>query len=96
MPTSKHPYDPNYAVPPGAAIRLTLEAIAMSRAEAAERLGVGEECLARMIDGEVPIHPEMARRLEIVLQIPVRFWASAQATYDELKDKLQRRASSTS
>ena len=80
-------------MPPGAAIRLTLEAIAMSRAEAAERLGVSEECLARMIRGEVPIDPEMAQRLEVVLEIPTRSWVSAQAYYDELKSKLERRAS---
>lgn len=96
METRKHRFRPRYVVAPGAAIHLTLEAVAMPHADAARRLGVSDEHLAHMIGGEVPIDPEMAKRLEVVLEIPVRFWVSAQATYDELKDKLQRRASCSS
>ena len=96
MPTRKHSYDPNYAIPPGATIAAELDFIAVSRAEAAGRLGVSEEHLARMIRGDVAIDPEMAQRLEVLLEIPVRFWVSAQAYYDELKSKLEREASCSS
>ncbi len=92
MTERKHAFDPAWAVPPGAAIRMTLEAVGMSQADAATRLGISEKHLSRIINGEARVTPDVAVKLEIVLEIPTRFWASAQAYYDELKAKIEQRA----
>lgn len=67
---------------PGALIMSDLEALGVSVAEAAARLGVTRQQLYRVVKGESGISPEMALRLEKVVGSTADFWLRLQMNYD--------------
>ena len=54
----------------------------LNSTEAAERLGVDQEALARVLDGRCGISPELALKLEAVGWGDARSWVWQQAQYD--------------
>ncbi len=70
---------------PGDTIQEHIDAIGMSQAELAERLGRSIPKLNELIKGKAPITKETATKLEYVLGIPANFWLNLERAYqDEL------------
>lgn len=71
------------ATPPGATIKEQLVERGISQKEFAVRMGMSEKHISKLINGEVQLTPEVAIRLEMVLDIPAKFWNKLEATYRE-------------
>ena len=69
------------ATPPGVTIEEQLADRKMNQKEFAQRMGVSEEYIGRLINGEVKLTPEIAVRLEMVLGVPAQFWNNLEAIY---------------
>lgn len=67
--------------PPGDTIQETIDAIGMSQAELAERMGRPKEKLNDIIKGREPITLKTAILLDRVLGIPVSFWMERENEY---------------
>ena len=80
MPAT-YPYDPDYAVSPGAILKERMEVRGLSPAELARRCGTSETLVAGILSGDTPIDSEMARRLEGVLDLDFRVWLGIEADY---------------
>ncbi len=79
----KYKFEPDYAVPPGATLRETLEVKGMSQSELALRTGMAEKTISQIINGIAPITYETAEKLEMALGVPARFWNKRELTYRE-------------
>lgn len=77
------------ATPPGATIKEQLEDRGMSRKEFAARMDMSEKHIGRLINGEVQLTPDIARRLEMVLGLPAHFWSGLESLYREKLIKVQ-------
>lgn len=71
------------ATPPGATIRELLDFRGMSQKEFAARMDMSEKHISRLINGEVLLTPDVAVRLEMVLDVPASFWSNLEAIYRE-------------
>lgn len=71
------------AIPPGATIREQLENRGMPQKEFAQRMGMSEKHISRLINGKVELTPDVALRLESVLGLPAKFWNNMEAFYRE-------------
>lgn len=87
--TTKYPYAPDYAVPPGATLKETLEAKGLSQADLAIRTGLAEKTVSQIINGIAPITYETAEKLEMSLGVPSRFWNARERSYRETLVKLE-------
>lgn len=63
--------------------------------EAAAKLGMPREALQRVLDGNAPVTPDLARRLEAAGWSTAEFWLSRQASYDAAQARRRRRAAAT-
>ena len=88
----KYAFDPDYAVPPGASLKETMEALGMSQRELADRTGLTVQTLHRIFKGEQPITYETANRLELVTGAPGAFWNKLEAEYRAQLARLAERA----
>lgn len=70
------------ATPPGATIKELLEDRGMTQKEFATRMAISEKHLSNLINGEVRLTPDMAERLELVLNVPAKFWNNLEAIYE--------------
>ncbi|MBI4081088.1 MAG: HigA family addiction module antidote protein [Candidatus Lambdaproteobacteria bacterium] len=59
-----------------------MKPLAMSRAEAARRLGVPANRITQIVKGQRTITPETALRLEALFGWPAAYWLQNQAEYD--------------
>lgn len=71
------------AVPPGETIKEMLEDRGISQKEFAGRIGMSEKHVSKLMNGDVQLTMEMARRLETVLGPSVQFWCRLEAFYRE-------------
>ncbi|MEW6771352.1 MAG: HigA family addiction module antitoxin [Bacillota bacterium] len=78
-----YPFEPDYAVPPGATLLETIEHLGLSQAELAERMGRPVKTINEIIKGKTAIIPETALQLERVLGIPASFWNNLERNYRE-------------
>ncbi len=76
-------YMPDFVSPPGETLLETLEAIGMTQAELAERMGRPKKTINEIIKGKAAITPETALQLERVLGIPAHFWNNREHRYRE-------------
>jgi HTH-type transcriptional regulator/antitoxin HigA len=67
--------------PPGDTLWETLEAMDMSQAELAARMGVTEKHVSAVVKGKSPISEDTALRLERVLGIDAVFWRNLEHLY---------------
>ncbi len=88
----KYTFEPDYAVPPGATLRETMEARGMTQRELADRTGLTVQTLNRIFKGEQPITYETANKLELVTGTAAAFWNNLEAHYRGQLAKLQERA----
>lgn len=75
------------ASPPGATIKEQLVDRQMSQKEFARRMDMSEKHISGLINGEVQLTPDMAMRLEMVLEIPAHYWSRLESVY---RDKLAK------
>ena len=71
------------AIPPGETIKELLEDRRMSQKELAQRMGMSEKHICKLIAGEVQLTVDVAKRLEAVLGPSVQFWCKLEAFYRE-------------
>ncbi len=90
-PVKKYRFKPDYAVPPGASLQETMEALNMTQRELALRTGLTVQTLNRIFKGEQPISYDTANRLELVTGTPANFWNNLEAQYREQIAKLEER-----
>jgi len=77
------------ATPPGATIKEQLVERGMSQKEFAVRMGMSQKHISKLINGEVHLTIEVARRLEMVLGVPTQFWCNLESVYREKLAKTQ-------
>lgn len=71
------------AIPPGATIKEQIVDRKMNQKEFALRMGMSEKHISKLINGEVQLTIDVARRLEMVLGIPAQFWCNLESIYRE-------------
>ena len=71
------------ATPPGATISEQLTNQGMNHKEFAQRLGMSQMQVNKLINGEVQLTPEIALKIEEVLGVPAKFWNNLEAIYRE-------------
>jgi HTH-type transcriptional regulator / antitoxin HigA len=81
--STKYPYQPDYAVPPGATLKETLDVKGLSQADLALRTGLAEKTISQIVNGIAPITYETAERFELALGVPARFWNARERSYRE-------------
>ena len=85
----KYGFEPDYAVPPGATLKETIESLDMSQAELAKRTDLTVQTINRIIKGDQPITFDTANRLELVTGVPARFWNNLESNFQEQKARLK-------
>lgn len=71
------------ATPPGATIKEQIVDRGMNQKELAARMGMSEKHISKLINGEVQLTIDVARRLEMVLGLPAQFWCNLESIYRE-------------
>ena len=82
-------FQPNYAAPPGETLRETLEFLAMTQAQLADRTGRPKKTINEIISGKAAITAETALQLERVLGVPASFWSNLERNYQETLARLK-------
>ncbi len=86
-----HPFEPDYAVPPGETLREVMDSLGMNQTELAVRTGLTVQTLIRIFNGDQPITYETANRLELVTGVPARMWNNMEAFYREQLTRIAER-----
>ncbi len=81
--TIQNQYWPDVVSAPGETLLETIEALGISQAALAERIGQTEEAIAAIIRGEGVLTPEIALQLEQALGVPAYFWNNRESSYRE-------------
>jgi addiction module HigA family antidote len=76
-------YEPDRVSPPGETLVESIDALGLSGSELAERLGLPEEAVDKIIRGEATVTAETALQLEAVLGVPADFWIGREQRYRE-------------
>ena len=79
----RYPFNPDYAIAPGATLKESLESKGISQAELAARMGMADKTISQIINGIAPISFDTAYKLELVLGIPASFWNRLESAYRE-------------
>lgn len=80
---SRNTYLPDHAVSPGDVLDEHREAIGLTQAELAQRIGFSPKHVNRLLAGLEPVTPETALKLEAVFGLPARVWLALEARYRE-------------
>jgi addiction module HigA family antidote len=88
----KYAFAPDYAVPPGASLKETMQALGMTQRELADRTGLTVQTLNRIFKGAQPITYETANKLELVTGTAAAFWNNLEAHYRQQLARLEQRA----
>lgn len=87
--TVQNQFRPDIVPPPGDTIKDSLEALGMSQAELAKRLGASEKYVIDLLCGDAPLTADTALKLERVFNVPARFWTNLELGY---RDFIARKA----
>lgn len=71
------------AIPPGASIREQMENKMMSEKDFATKMDMGDEEIKNLLNGNMDITTNIAKKLEEVLGVPASFWNRLEAIYRE-------------
>lgn len=69
------------AIPPGATIREHLVLRGITQEDFARDLGVSEEYISQLLEGNVELTPDIALRSEHVFGISANFWINLETIY---------------
>jgi HTH-type transcriptional regulator / antitoxin HigA len=86
-------FDPDYAVAPGATLRSTLDAIAMTQSGLAARCGLSTKHVNQIAHGIAPITHDTALAFEKVTGVPAVVWNRLEANYRDRLARLEDRQS---
>ncbi len=81
-------YHPDIAIHPGITLRETIESLSMSQKELAQRTDLTPKTINKIVQGEAPITPDTAVKLERVLGISSTFWNNLDRNYQETLAKI--------
>jgi HTH-type transcriptional regulator/antitoxin HigA len=96
--TIQNEFHPDVVPPPGETIKDSLEALGMSQAELAKRMGASEKYVIDLLYGHAQLTADTALKLERVFNVPARFWTNLELGYRDFlarqaeKEKLTRSA----
>ena len=76
-------YQPTSVSAPGETLLESIEALGISRAELAERMGRSRKTINEIIRAKAVITPETAEELERVLGLPAVLWNNLEQNYRE-------------
>lgn len=76
-------YRPDNVSPPGASLLDTLEALGMTQADLAARMGRPKKTINEIVKGKAIITAQTALQLEKVLGVPASFWTNRERVYQE-------------
>lgn len=85
-------YSPDTVSPPGETLKETLEALGMSQAELADRMGRPKKTINEIIKGKAALTADTALQLERVLGVPAGFWNKRDNHYREFLAQRQENA----
>lgn len=88
---TRNAYEPDYAVPPGATLQETIDALGIDQRELAARTGLSAKHINQVVKGTAPITHDTAIRFERVTGVPARMWNNLEATYREQLARLAER-----
>lgn len=77
------------AIPPGVTIKELIVDRGINQKEFALRMGMSEKHISKLMNGDVQLTIEMARRLEMVLGVPAQVWCNLEAGYRETLVKVK-------
>jgi HTH-type transcriptional regulator / antitoxin HigA len=85
-------YKPDRVSPPGETVLETAALLGLQDADIAKGLECSEEFVAAIASGDQAITPDIALKLENLLNVPARFWVSREAQYrtSRLRDGKRR------
>jgi addiction module HigA family antidote len=89
--TTRYPYEPDYAVPPGQTLQETIDNLGIDQRELAVRAGLSAKHINQIIKGIASITHDTAIRLERVTGVPARMWNNLEVNYQEQKARLAAR-----
>ncbi|ORO46304.1 addiction module antidote protein, HigA family [Streptococcus oralis subsp. tigurinus] len=75
-------YEDLIAFHPGQYVEELIEDYNVTQKEFAERLGISEVTLSKLVDGEESISNEIAQKLEKLTNISMKTWLDLQNAYD--------------
>lgn len=79
----KNQYEPDEVSPPGDTLQETIDALSMTQAELAERMGRPKKTINEIVKGKAALTAETALQLEKVLGVPASFWNNRERLYRE-------------
>lgn len=85
--------DADWTVPPGEILLELLEERGLTQRDLARRSGLSPKHVNRLLQGVVPLSPEVAQRLEYVTGTPARLWNRLEADYRSDLERLRKRRS---
>jgi addiction module HigA family antidote len=88
---ARNQYDPDLVSPPGETLRETLDALGLSQAELADRMGRPKKTIKEIIKGKAALTPDTALQLERVLGISAGFWSKRDHHYREFLARMDER-----
>jgi HTH-type transcriptional regulator/antitoxin HigA len=74
------PFDPDWVIPPGETLRDWFEEIGLPYA-VAERYGISQRTLGRLLDGKQKITPALAQKLCNLTHVGAPFWLALEHNY---------------
>jgi HTH-type transcriptional regulator/antitoxin HigA len=86
-------YHPNVVTPPGKTLQETLDALDITKAGLAERIGMTPKTVGEIVNHGAPITPTTAMQLEKALGVPASFWNNRERRYREYIARQEERKS---
>ena len=83
--------DTDYAIPPGETLRELLDEQGLTQRDLARRADLSPKHVNRLMQGLVPLSPDVAQRLERVTGTPARIWNRLEANYQSDLQRLRDR-----
>ncbi len=71
------------AIPPGETIKELLDDRGISLKEFAYKMNASEKFILKLINGDISIDSDIAKRLEMILGVPESFWINLENIYQE-------------
>ena len=81
--TPRIPFEPDYAVAPGATLQETIDYLGIDQRELAARTGMSAKTINQIIMGDAALTPDTALKLERVTGTPARVWNNLESQYRE-------------
>jgi len=82
MVDTKPSYNPDMAIHPGETLKDEIGFLNLTQVDLAKRTGLSEKHISQIVNGQDPISPDTAIKLERALGTPAEFWNNLQKSYE--------------